>query len=167
MPPALVLGVVLVVLGAACWVLHGVQAGYERHSYAPGRPPPTYVQVRTGHTYRISLPGGVATEAERGVSGKALRCTLAAPGSGPGALTITPLQAASRATDQIASFAAPASGRVHVACSGLGPLYIDDAADSTFDWSGLLLVLAAIMLAIGVPLTLAALRRRQRLHGLR
>lgn len=154
----LLAGAVLVLLGFLSWALYAVQSGNEAHSYAGGAPP-AYVRVTPGHTYRISIAGGLAREAQLGVQASTLQCTAAAPGQAPGALPVTAEQSTTKATDQIGSFVATFAGRVHVACDRVGPVFVDNAADAGYDWSGAWLVLASLALLIGLPLTLSALRR--------
>ncbi len=154
----LVTGAALVLAGFASWALYAVQSGTETHSYASGGAPPAFVQVTAGHTYRVSISGGVKREAEFGVQASTLQCTAAAPGQAPGALPVTAEPTGTKATNQIGSFVATFSGRVHIACDRVGPVYVDNAADAGYDWSGLWLVLASLALVIGIPLTLSGLR---------
>ena len=155
----LVTGTVLVLVGFLSWALYAVQSGREAHAYTAGDAPPAYVQVTAGHTYRISIAGGVKRETQLGVQASTLQCTAAAPGQAPGALSVTPEQTGTKATDQIGSFDATFSGQVHIECDRVGPVYVDNATDAGFDWSGLWLVLASLALVIGLPLTLSAVRR--------
>lgn len=158
-PRALAVGALLVVLGVLCWLLYAVQAGTEQHSYAAGGPPPNYVRVVSGHTYWIAIPGGVRAESGAGLDPAKLQCTATSPGEAPGPLDVAAETGDSKAIDQIGSFVAQVSARVHVDCTGIGSVYVDNAADAGTDWSGVWLVLASILLAIGLPVTLAALRR--------
>jgi hypothetical protein len=155
---ALFAGTLLVIAGLAFWALYVTQSGSERHSYTRGGSPPPTVRLVQGHTYWIAIPGGVAEEARRGIDPAALQCTAARPGQAPGALNIAPEQRDSKAIDRIASFVSGINGTVQVQCTGLGTVYVDNAADASFDWSGLWLVLASLALVVGLPLTLSALR---------
>jgi hypothetical protein len=156
---ALVPGVVLVLAGLVSWALYAVQARAEQHSYTAGGNPPADVRIESGHTYWLAIHGGVQRETVLGVQPSTLQCTAAAPGQGPGALELVAQQKGTKATDQIASFVASFTGTVHIECDRIGPVYVDNAADAGFDWSGAWLVLAALTLVIGIPLTLSALRR--------
>jgi hypothetical protein len=150
--------VLLIIVGLLSWILYVVRAGDERHAYAHGGAPPDYVEVHSGHTYWIAIPGGVHTESDEGLDPSALRCTAAISGQGPTPLVLSAEGTQSKATDQIASFVAGLSAQVHVDCTGIGSVYVDNAADAGTDWSGLWLVLAGLALAIGLPLTLSGLR---------
>jgi hypothetical protein len=154
----LVVGAVLLLAGFVSWALYAVQSGKEAHSFTSGGAPPAYVQVTPGHTYRIGIDGGVKHEAELGVQPSTLQCTAAAPGQAPGALPVTAEQNGTKAVNQIGSFVATFSGQVHIACDRVGPVYVDNASDAGYDWSGFWLVLASLGLVIGFPLTLSALR---------
>lgn len=148
----------LAIIGFGAWVLHVLQAGNEQHSYAPGAPPPEYVRIEAGHTYSIAIPGGVAAEKRQGLVPMQLACRATALGQTAGALEVTAEDAQTKATNQIGRFTAALTATVHIDCTGLGAVYVDDAADAGTDWSLALVVLAAVALAVGLPLTLAGLR---------
>lgn len=153
-----VAGTVLVLGGLASWALYVQQSGNAAHAYARGGKPPAYVQVHAGGTYRIAVRGGVATEAQAGIAPASLHCTATRPGEAPGALRLTYENADTKATDDVASFVAAVTGKLHVECIGLGPVFISNADDAAFDWSGVWLVLASLALAVGGPLVLSLLR---------
>jgi hypothetical protein len=154
---SLIAGTVLVLAGLLSWALYAVQSGREAHSYTAGQNPPAYVRLTPGHTYSISIPGGLDRLTQLGVQPTALQCTAAAPGQVGGSLPVT-AETNTKATDRIASFQSSLDGNVHIECARVGAVYVDDAADAGFDWSGTWLVLTSIALAIGIPLTLSALR---------
>jgi hypothetical protein len=158
LPRRLGIGALVSLLGLVFWALHSVQAGSARHSFAGLANPPQYVRLIAGHRYWISIHGGVQREAELGVSPGALECTAAGQGQAPVALTITAERADTKAINQIASFTPTFSGYVQVQCGGIGLVYVDDAADASFDWSGAWLVLACVCLLIGLPAVLSGLR---------
>jgi hypothetical protein len=148
----------LVFGGLISWLLYVVQSGGERTAFAPNGPPPLYVQVVAGHTYSLATPGGVSSETSQGLDPAKLTCTAAAPGEAPGALRVNPESSDTRAINTIGTFTAAMTGSLHVNCTGLPTIYVDDAASAATDWSGLWLVLASLLLAIGLPLALSALR---------
>jgi hypothetical protein len=149
---------VLVLAGLAAWALYVQRSGNEPQAYARGGKPPAYVQVHAGGTYRIAVRGGVATEAQAGIAPASLSCTAARPGAAPGRLDLTYENADTKATDDIASFTAAITGQLHVQCTGLGDVFVANADDSPFDWSGVWLVLASLALVVGTPLVLSLLR---------
>jgi hypothetical protein len=153
---------VLVLGGLAAWALYVQRSGNEPHAYARGGAPPAYVQVHAGKTYRIAVRGGVAAEARAGIAGQSLVCTASRPGAGPGQLNLTYEAADTKATDDIASFVAATTGPLHVQCNGLGTVFVANADNSPFDWSGLWLVLASLGLVVGTPLVLSLLREAGR-----
>ena len=151
-------GSVLVLAGLASWALYVQTSRDEPLAYARGGKPPAYVQVAIGKTYRIAVRGGIATEAQAGITPEALSCTAARPGESPGALDLTYENTDTKATDDIASFVAAFTGRLHVECTRLGAVFVDNADDAAFDWSGVWLVLASLALVIGTPIVLSLLR---------
>jgi hypothetical protein len=156
---ALVCGIVVVLAGTACWALYGVQAGREHRAYTHGGAPPAYVQLNAGHTYWLSVPGGVRHLDKVGVQVSSLQCTAAEAGQTPVALSVTPQSKGTKATDEIASFFAGITGRVHIECAGTGAVFVSGGSADGFDWSGLWLILASVLLVIGIPLTLSGRRR--------
>ena len=150
-------GVVLVVLGAGLWLVFRLVAGTEAHAYSDG-PPPESVQIIKGHTYTLAIRGGVLAAQNLGVSPSTLRCTAASPQIGVRPLRVSPEASDTKAVNQIATFTAPVTGRVHVTCAGLGTVFVDDAVNASADHAGLALLLATIALTVGIPLTLSAVR---------
>jgi hypothetical protein len=154
--------VLLTVVGLALWALYRVQAGSEAHSYAPGAIAPDTVHLTKNHSYHLSIPGGVISEAKLNIDSSVLGCTIAPAGGAAGPLTISPEGSGSKAINQIAGFVAPFTGRVHITCAGLPPVFVDDADNAEPDLSGLWLVLATIALVVGLPMMLSVLRRPSR-----
>ena len=155
---AVVAGALLVVGGLGAWALYVQKSGNEPTAFARDAKPPAYVQVHAGEDYRIAVHGGVATEAKAGIPPESLTCTAAQPGRAPGALSLVYENADTKATNDIASFVAAVNGRLHVACNGLGTVFVSNAEDAPYDWSGVWLVLASLALVIGTPLVLSLLR---------
>lgn len=154
-------GVVLLVVGAGLWLAFKLLAGTEPHSYAQGQPPEA-VQLVDGHTYSLAIRGGVPAEQQLRIPPTALRCAVSNARIGVRPLTLQPEATDTKAINQVATFVAPVSGRVHLSCAGLTAVFVDDAANAPADHAGLALLLATIALTLGVPLTLSALRSVQR-----
>ena len=156
----------LVVLGLGFCVLWKIASGTEQHSYDRGAVAPSFVELTGGHSYAISVPGGVATAIADGVPTSIEddvtyldpHCSVSGTGIGTQRLTLVPEQAGSKATEQIASFVSSVTGDVQVSCSRLSSVFIDDADDAGFDYAGVLLWLGVIALAVGLPLGLSVLR---------
>lgn len=155
---ALVCGIVVVLAGTACWALYGLQAGRERRAYTHAGAPPAHVQLTARHTYWLSVPGGVRHLDKVGVQVSSLQCTAAGAGQTPGALSVTPQGKDTKATDEIASFFSGITGQVHIECAGVGAVFVTGGAADGFDWAGLWLILASVLLVIGIPLTLSGRR---------
>ena len=159
------MGVVLLVLAVACVGGYRVVSSNEHHAYAASGVPAVSSQVTTGQTYFLSVPGGVNALAKAGVDANHLQCQWSAPGSGAQLLAVVPLGTSTKATDAIATFLGPYTGPIAVTCVGWGAVFIDDAADASTDYAGMLLLLATIAFTIGVPLALAGLHGRRRSAG--
>lgn len=155
-------GVVLVVVGLALLALYRLTIGNEPHSYADGSSAPTRVQLRAAQNYSIGIAGGVGEMKRLGIDPAVLACTIGYPSTSNKPLKIAADAADTKATNQIATFTAPLSGRAHVECSGLPPVFVDNAEDAGFDTADLFLVLACLALAVGAPLLMSALRRPAR-----
>jgi hypothetical protein len=148
-------GLVLLLVGALAWGLYLFAASNEHHSFTSGGRPPKYAQVVTGHTYRIGIHGGVPAERRAGITPDRLRCSITLPGFPASRIAISPESTDTKATEQIASFVAPYTGKVSVTCDRLGAVFVDNTES---DPAGVLLVLATILLTIGAPVLLAGLR---------
>jgi hypothetical protein len=163
LPRALVAGGVAVVVGMLSWVLYGVTAGSENTSYHPNAKPPQYVQVTAKHTYWLAVPGGVHELLKAGLRPSAIKCSGAARGEGDADLHVAAVVQQDtddpKLVNRIASFEAAFTGDLHVTCAGVGAVYVENADDAGFDWSGLFLVLASACLVVGLPLVLSGLRR--------
>lgn len=152
------IAVLLVVLGLGFCVLWKLAAGTEQHSWDRGAVAPSYVELTGGHEYAISIPGGVPTEVEDGVSPGQLSCTAGASGIATQRLQLVPEQEGTKATNQIASFTSPVTGQVQIACTRLSAVFVDDADGTGFDYAGVLIWSGVLALAIGLPLGLSVLR---------
>jgi hypothetical protein len=150
--------VVLLVLGLVLCVAYIFTASNEPHSYASGAVAPYDVTLTQGHLYHVAVHRGVDAEQDLGLVPTALACTYTAQPGVIQPLAVTPEPATSKATNVIATFQAPVSGSVHVACGQLTAVFVDDADNAPSDRSGLYLLLGIVALAVGVPLLLSALR---------
>lgn len=150
-------GVALVVLGAGLWLASRLIAGTQPHVYADG-PPPKTVQLIAGHRYTLAIRGGVPAAEKIGVAPSILVCSASSPQIGVRPLTVSAEPSGTKAVNQIGTFTAPVTGRVHISCVGLGAVFVDDSVDAPADHAGLALLLATIALTLGIPLSLSALR---------
>jgi hypothetical protein len=154
------IAVALLLAGVLFAGLYRVADGIEKHSYNSGAVPPQTVQLTRGHQYEISVPGGRTALEKRGIPATVGQCTLTPNGGGPVPVMVTPIAQDVRPTNALATFASPVSGRVHLDCGVWGAVYVDDSDDSGWDYSGLFIVLTAILLTLGVALGLSALYAR-------
>ncbi len=148
----------LVLLGMVFAGMSRIAAGTERHSFSPSAVPPATVQVTSGHTYLVSVPGGVDALSKRGLNPSGLRCEWSAADSGPQPLDVSLYGPDSKATNAIGSFVAPVTGAIHINCVGWGTVFVDDAANASGDAAGLLLVLCIVAFTVGLALCLSAWR---------
>ncbi|HEY3632971.1 MAG TPA: hypothetical protein VGL21_18860 [Jatrophihabitantaceae bacterium] len=152
---------VALLLGAVLFGgLFRVADGAERHSYNSGATPPDTVRLTAGHKYEVSVPGGRKALQKRGVETTSGQCSVTQDGGVAVPLAITVLSPDVRPTNALGNFVAPIGGRVHIDCGSWGAVFVDDSDDSSWDFAGLWLVLAAIFLTGGVALGLSALYAR-------
>lgn len=154
------LAVALLLAAVLCGGLYRIADGAERHSYNKGAVPPDTVRLTSGHRYEISVPGGRKALQKRGILTTSAQCSATPQGGAEIPLTVTVLSQDVRPTNALGSFVSPISGRVHVSCSSWGAVFVDDSDDSSWDFAGLWLVLAAVFLTGGVALGLSALYAR-------
>lgn len=132
----------------------------QNHAYNPGAMPPTMVALTAGKQYQLSTADGPEALAAQHRNTVRDACTWSEGGSAPQNLAVTPVASDSRSTHVVATFIAPASGDLHIACPVWGAVWVDDADDAPTDLAGLFLLLGVITLTSGVILGLTALYRR-------
>ncbi|MGN6610038.1 MAG: hypothetical protein ACTHMS_23890 [Jatrophihabitans sp.] len=157
-----VLGVALVLVGLLAWGVARVFAGMQPVAYAPNAVAPDTVHLTAGHTYELSWPGGVRALAAAGMPPSQLDCEWQSPGRTPQELSVQTVPSDTTLTDRVASFVAPRGGDLVVTCSGLGPVFVDDADDTVPDAADAFLVVASAALAVGGVACLAQLHRARR-----
>jgi hypothetical protein len=158
------LGLVAALVGVAAilaFVLYAITDGSGLHSWNSGAVPGQSFQLTEGKTYQLSTKGGVSALQARGASTTAPTCTWTSGGDAARALTVTLLPDDSRALNQIGTFVGPASGEIAIDCVGWDGAYVDDADNSTFDVSGLFLLLGIALTLAAVLLGLTSLYRWQ------
>jgi hypothetical protein len=155
----------LIVLGVLAWGGYRLAAGTENHAYSPNPVPPASVLVSRGHTYDLAYPGGVDALSAQGIDTQSLQCQWSPAGGPKQALAVMALGSGSTARNTVATFVAPASGPIHVACDGIGAMFVDDARDAGSDRSGWFLIAASVALTLGLPLALSAVRSRRLASG--
>jgi hypothetical protein len=150
----------LVIAGLVLAGLYRIVAGTQSHAFSPGAQPPTGIHVTTGHTYEISVPGGVQALRDHGVDPGALQCSWSSRGSGSQLLQVAASGLETKATNVIATFTAPVTGELTIECAGWGPVFVDDADSTPADTAGWILLLAVIALATGGALGVSVLAAR-------
>jgi len=156
-----VVAVLLLVAAVLFAGVHRVADGSEHHSYNSGSQPASAYQLTAGRQYRLSTRGGLDDLVKRGVNVTSPQCTWSTDTSTSQFLQVTPIGTDARSTHAVASFVAPAGGRLHIDCADFGAISVDDADNATFDLAGLFLVLTVITLTAGAAFGMSALYRRQ------
>jgi hypothetical protein len=155
------LGALLLLIGAVCCVGYRVSSGAEHAVYSPNAVPPTSVHVTANHTYALSYPGGAGALDAQGLSAQDLQCEWSQPGGTRMTLPVVG-EDSSASRNAVATFQATVTGSIHVACDGLGAMWIDDADSAGTGWSAWFVLFAILTLVPGVGLSLSALRRGPR-----
>lgn len=158
---ALLIGVALV----GAWRVLG---GSQSLPFDSGATPASSVHLTRGHTYSIAVPGGIRAMLAHGVPTRTiggqdvvnLQCTWSQPTSPSAA---QPLSVSAEATDTkaentVGEFVSPVSGQVRIYCAGWGAVFVPNSDDRPYDWAGLALLLATILLTAGAALALSELR---------
>lgn len=158
----------LLVGGLILGALFRIVSGTEHHAFSMGSPSPEPVHLTADREYTLAIPGGVQAALERGVAQVpgtdggsarlALECNYARGGGSTQALSVSAESVDTKATNDVGTFVAPATGTLRIDCAGLGAMYVDDA-DGATDPAGWLLVGAIVALTIGAGLGLSVLRR--------
>ena len=143
-----------VLLGA----LYRILSANEHHAFAAAAVAPNTAHVTLDKTYTLATPGGVPALLARGVDVNTAQCEWSVGGSGSQALTVSAAGEFTKATNVVGTFVAPFTGDLRIDCLGWGPMFVEDADDTSGDNAGWLLLLATITLTLGVALGLAALR---------
>ncbi|HEY2043530.1 MAG TPA: hypothetical protein VGH11_12705 [Jatrophihabitans sp.] len=145
-------GVVVLLLGLVAFGGSRVLAAGQRHAYDKGAIPPATYQLTAGKVYQLSAPGGVAALTKLGLltTGAALNCHATDPTGVETQLSIQSTKDDPRDLTEFATFQAASTGPVHISCTGLARVFVDDAADAGTDVAGALMVLATALGVIGV-----------------
>lgn len=162
-----VVAVVALLAGVAAMLVWRVTSAGEHLPYRGGAAAPSTVRVTQGLTYSLAVPGGVPAMLRAGVSIRsdngadvlALQCWYAGGDGAQRPLDVTAESTATKAENTVARFVAPVSGTIRVGCSHWGPMFVPDSDDRPFDWAGLMVLLATVLLTVGAALGLSELRR--------
>jgi hypothetical protein len=157
------LAIVLLALAIVFAVLYWIENHSEHHSYNAGARAPQTVHVTKNKQYEISVPGGVKRLAAEGIPGGNVTCTYTTStvtGSVGQALSVTALGSDTRTVHAVATFVAPVTGQIHIACAHVASVFVDDADDVSADPAGLFIVLTTIALTLAAALGLSALYGR-------
>jgi hypothetical protein len=145
----LAVGVVLLLLAVVLFGGSRVVAAGQRHAYDPGASPPAAYSLTAGTTYQLSSASSVAELKAAG------RLTNLACFSTSDTGEQVPLSLASTVDDDrnlhvFATLVAPATARVHLSCTGIADVFVDDADNAAPDRSALLLLASMLTGLLGV-----------------
>jgi hypothetical protein len=158
-------GVALILLAVLVYALSRWLAAGQLHSYDPGASPPVTVRLIQGKQYQLSSPTGVATLRKRGVLDN-LSCFWSTDGDVQNQLAVQSTMTDDRDLRTFATVVAPSTGRLRISCAGIDKVFVDDAEDSNRDTSAGLVLLSALIGALGVPLAVSGWYRLPPLrHG--
>lgn len=154
-PAQLWAGIALVVLAVLLWGGRGVLSAGQKHSWDSGAAPPSTVSLTSGHTYTLSMSGGVVALVERqGSAEPATTCTATDSSGASEELAVATQSDDPRVLHVIGRFTASRDERVSIICEDAGPIFVDDADDAHADRAGTLTLLMAILFVVGVGLVL-------------
>lgn len=147
----LVAGIVLVLLAVVLFGASRVVAAGQRHAYDPGASPPASYALSAGTTYQLSSARSVAELKAAGLLSDLACYSTSATGEQ------TPLALASTADDDrnlhvFATLVAPSTARVHLSCTGIADVFVDDADNAAPDRGALLLLASMVAGLLGVIL---------------
>lgn len=148
----LAVGVVLVLLAITFLGLAKLVSGAQRHAYDPHATPPATYSVTAGRDYQLSSSKGVEALVKSGVIAAGAKPNCVATGE-DGVQTPMPLESVRddpRDLHVFADWHSTITDQVHISCSGVPAVFLDDADDSPPDYSAPLTVLAAVLGAAGV-----------------
>lgn len=145
----LAVGAVLVLLAVVLFGGSRVVAAGQRHAYDPGASPPASYALSAGTTYQLSSAKSVAELKAAGLLSNLACYSTSVTGEQ------TPLALASTADDDrnlhvFATLVAPSTARVHLSCTGIADVFVDDADDAAPDRGALLLLASMVAGLLGV-----------------
>ena len=155
-------GVVLLLCALTCFGLAKLVASTQRHSYDPHATPPATYSVTAGKTYQLATSGGVAPLVHAGVIGgqTQLSCLSTSEDGVQTGLQLDSVKDDARDLHVFATWRALTTDRVHISCSGVPAVFLDNADDSPPDYSALMIVLATVLGTTGIISLAAGAYRR-------
>ncbi|HEX8092989.1 hypothetical protein [Jatrophihabitans sp.] len=146
---SLAAGAVLVMLALVLFAGSRVVAAGQRHAYDPAANPPPAYHVTAGKTYQLSSTRSVAELKKAGLLGD-LACFITSSTGEQTPLTLASTAEDDRNLHLFATMVAPSTGEVHLSCTGIPDVFVDDADNAAPDRSALLMVLSIVAGLLGV-----------------
>jgi hypothetical protein len=147
--PRLASGVGLLLLAIVVFAGSRLVAASQRHAYDPGATPPSTYHLTAGKTYQLSSSKSVAQLKKAGVLGN-LSCAATSDGTGQQPVTVLSTMDDDRDLHMFATAKVASTGDLHVSCSAISDVFIDDADNAAPDLSAILSLLATGLGLLGV-----------------
>lgn len=146
---SLAAGAVLLVLALVLFAGSRVIAAGQRHAYDPAANPPPAYHVTAGKTYQLSSTRSVAELKKAGVLTD-LACFLMSSTGEQTPVTLSSTADDDRNLHLFATMVAPGTEEVHLSCTGIPEVFLDDADNAAPDRSAPLVLLAIVAGLLGV-----------------
>jgi hypothetical protein len=151
------LAVAWLVMAVFFAVLYRFADDSEHHAYNTDAVPPSPVTLSLGKIYQLSTMAGQSGLAASGQLMSTANCIWQTPTGTPHALAVTALPDDSGSIHVVGTFVGPANGPVQITCTGLGPVFVDDAESSGPDLALVFVLISAALASAGAMLGIWAL----------
>jgi hypothetical protein len=142
-------GAVLLVLAVVLFGGSRVVAAGQRHAYDPAANPPPAYHLTAGKTYQLSSARSVAELKKAGVLDNPA-CFVTSNTGEQAPVTLASTADDDRNLHLFATMVAPSTGDVHLSCTGIPEVFVDDADNAAPDRSALLVLLSIVAGLLGV-----------------
>ena len=142
-------GMALVLFALLVFAGGRVAAPGRDHAYDPGATPPSTYRLTAGRDYQLSTATEL-TILRRTVNLAELACVSATGSAEPVPVSVVGTADDDRAQHVFATVQVARSGPQHVTCNGVSEVFIDNADDASFDYTGLTVLLATVIGVLGV-----------------
>ena len=146
---SLAAGAVLLMLALVLFAGSRVIAAGQRHAYDPAANPPPAYHVTAGKTYQLSSTRSVAELKKAGLLSD-LACFVTSSTGEQTPVTLASMADDDRNLHLFATMIAPSTGEIHLSCTGIPDVFLDDADNAAPDRSALLVLLSIVAGLLGV-----------------
>jgi hypothetical protein len=142
-------GVVLLLVAIVVFAASRLVAAGQSHAYDPGTSPPPSYNLTAGTTYQLSSSTPVAELKKAALLGN-LSCSATSGGAEQQPVTVLSTMDDDRDLHVFATARVATTGDLHVSCTGISEVFIDDADNAAPDRSAVLMLLATGLALLGV-----------------